>query len=73
MTTRELIIQELEQVPEAILRAVLDFLRFLKREKPRTVTDNPLLQFAGILSDDEANELERTIAAEFEQVNLHEW
>lgn len=43
MNTKELLLQEIEQVPEAILDEVLDFLRFLKtkneREKLEMQTD----------------------------------
>ena len=35
MTAKELIIQELEQVPEPLLEEVLDFLRFLKMKQER--------------------------------------
>lgn len=73
MTTRKLIIQELEQVPGAILRAVLDFLRFLKGKQSPANVDKPFLQSAGILSDDGVSELQATIESEFEGVNLDEW
>ena len=43
MNTKELLLQEIEQVPEPILDEVLDFLRFLKakneREKLEMQTD----------------------------------
>jgi len=43
MNTKELLMQEIEQVPEPILDEVLDFLRFLKtkneREKLEMQTD----------------------------------
>jgi predicted DNA-binding antitoxin AbrB/MazE fold protein len=34
---------------------------------------HPLLQFAGILSDEEAKEIENTINQEFKTVNNNEW
>ncbi len=33
MNTKELLLQEIEQVPEPILEGVLDFLRYLKAKK----------------------------------------
>ncbi|MBE9078916.1 hypothetical protein IQ241_16720 [Romeria aff. gracilis LEGE 07310] len=54
MTTKELILQELEQMPEATLKAVLDFLRSLKRGHKESSAESPFAQFAGILSDEEA-------------------
>ena len=36
-------------------------------------SSHPLLQFAGILSDQEAQELETIINQEFNQVNKDEW
>lgn len=35
MNTKELLLQEIEQVPEPILDEVLDFLRFLKAKNER--------------------------------------
>lgn len=34
---------------------------------------NQLMQFAGILSDEEAAELQQTIAEEFENIDPHAW
>nr|WP_290224276.1 DUF2281 domain-containing protein [Trichocoleus desertorum] len=39
MTAKELIIQELEKVPESLLEEVLDFLRFLKMKQERAHAD----------------------------------
>lgn len=65
MTTKELILQELEQLPETLLTAVLDFLIFLKPKQPQTA-DNPWIQFVGILDDVEAREIQEVITQEFE-------
>ncbi|MEB3180348.1 MAG: element excision factor XisI family protein [Nostocaceae cyanobacterium] len=58
MTTREQLIQELEEAPDDLVQAVLDFLHRAKAAR----TDHPLAKFAGILSDEEAQELKRAIA-----------
>lgn len=40
MTAKELILQELDQVPEPLLEEVLDFLRFLKMKQEREKLEN---------------------------------
>ncbi|PSB18054.1 hypothetical protein C7B61_07080 [filamentous cyanobacterium CCP1] len=69
MTNREQLIQELEQAPDELVQAVFDFLHRVKA----TRRNHPLAKFAGILSDLEAEELQRTIAAECRQVDLNKW
>ncbi|NEQ95377.1 MAG: hypothetical protein F6K30_01375 [Cyanothece sp. SIO2G6] len=69
MTSREQLIQELEQAPDDLVQIVLDFLRRVKAVR----NHHPLARFAGILSDSEAKELQRTIATECRQVDLNEW
>lgn len=69
MTNREQLIQELEQAPDDLVQVVLDFLHRVKAIRKH----HPLAKFAGILSDSEAQELQRTIAAECRQVDLNEW
>jgi hypothetical protein len=69
MTDREQLIQELEQAPDDLVQIVLDFLHRIKAIRK----NHPLAKFAGILSDSEAKELQRTIATECRQVDLHEW
>jgi hypothetical protein len=69
MTNREQLIQELEQAPDELVQIVLDFLHQVKGIYKR----HPLEQFAGILSDSEAEELQRAIATACRQVDLHKW
>ena len=69
MTNREQLIQELEQAPDDLVQIILDFLHRVKAIRKH----HPLAKFAGILSDLEAEELQRTIAAECRQVDLNEW
>jgi predicted DNA-binding antitoxin AbrB/MazE fold protein len=38
-----------------------------------TDSQHPLAQFAGIISDEEAKEIENIIEQEFNQVNEYEW
>jgi hypothetical protein len=69
MTNREQLIQELEQAPDDLVQAVLDFLHRVKA----TRRNHPLAKFAGILSDSEAEELQRTVTADCRQIDLNEW
>ena len=69
MTNREQLIQELEQVPDELVQTVLDFLHRVKAIRKH----HPLAKFAGILSDSEAEELQRAIATECRQVDIDEW
>jgi hypothetical protein len=69
MTNREQLIQELEQAPDDLVQATLDFLHRVKAIR----RNHPLAKFAGILGDSEAEELQRTITTECRQVDLNEW
>lgn len=69
MTNREQLIQELKQAPDELIQTTLDFLHRIKTVREK----HPLAEFAGILSDSEAEELQQTIAAECRQVDLNEW
>jgi hypothetical protein len=69
MTNREQLIQELKQAPDDLVQTVLDFLHRVKAVRK----NHPLAKFAGILSNAEAEELQRTITAECRQVDLNEW
>lgn len=63
MTNREQLIQKLEQAPDDLVQTVLDFLHWIKAVRK----NHPLAKFAGILSDLEAEELQRAIATECRQ------
>ncbi len=69
MTNREQLIQELEKAPDDLVDTVLDFLHRVKATRQK----HPLVKFAGILSDSEAEELQQAITAECRQVNVNEW
>jgi hypothetical protein len=69
MTNREQLIQELAEVPDELVKVVLDFLHRVKT----TRIHHPLAKFAGILSDAEANELQNVIKSDCRQVDLNEW
>lgn len=69
MTSREQLIQELEQAPDELVTAVLDFLHRAKA----TRKIHPLAKFAGILSDVEAEDLKRAIKSGGRVVDVHGW
>ncbi len=69
MTNREQLLHELEQAPDDLVQTVLDFLHRAKA----TRKTHPLAKFAGILSDTEAEDLEKAIASECRQVDVNEW
>jgi hypothetical protein len=69
MENREQLIQELKQAPDDLVQTVLDFLHRVKAIRE----NHPLAKFAGVLSDSEAEELKRAIAAECRQVDMNEW
>ncbi|MBS9392392.1 MAG: hypothetical protein HEQ29_04320 [Dolichospermum sp. LBC05a] len=58
MTTREQLIQELEETPDDIVQLLLDYLHRVKA----TRKDHPLAKFGGILSDAEAADIKQSIA-----------
>jgi hypothetical protein len=51
MNTKNLLIQELEQVPEPILEEVLDFLRFLKAKKIQETLEMSILSESSLRKD----------------------
>ena len=69
MTHRQKLIQELEQVPDDMIKTVLDFLHRVKAIR----SNHPLAKFSGILDDSEAEELQQAIKAQCRQVDTNEW
>jgi hypothetical protein len=69
MTSREQLIQELADVPDELVKVMLDFLHRVQT----TRSHHPLAKFAGILSDDEAADLQGVIQADCGQIDLNEW
>jgi hypothetical protein len=70
MTAKQRLIQEIEQASEPLIEVVLDFLLRTKAESNPVDSVHPLAKFAGILSDEEAQELQVTIADEFAKINV---
>jgi hypothetical protein len=51
MSAKDLIIQEMEQVPEPMLEEVLDFLRFLKAKQLQERLEIPILSESSLEKD----------------------
>lgn len=51
MSAKDLIIQEMQQVPEALLEEVLDFLRFLKAKEMQEKLEIPVLSESSLKKD----------------------
>lgn len=69
MTNREQLIQEIAELPDELVKVMLDFLHRVQT----TRSHHPLAKFAGILSDDEAADLRKAIQTDCRQVDLNEW
>lgn len=69
MTSREQLIQEIAELPDELVKVMLDFLHRVQTMR----SHHPLAKFAGILSDDEAADLQKAIQTDCRQVNLNEW
>ena len=66
MTNREQLIQELKEAPDEMIEIVLEFLHRVKAPQPA----HPLARFAGMISDEEAEELKSVVAAERKVVSV---
>ncbi len=51
MSAKDLIIQEMAQVPEALLEEILDFLRFLKTKEMQEKLEIPVLSESSLEQD----------------------
>ncbi|MDS3859956.1 hypothetical protein RIF25_03950 [Thermosynechococcaceae cyanobacterium BACA0444] len=69
MTQREQLLQEIEATSDEQIQIVLDFIHQLKLKSPK----KSLAEFAGILSDSEAQEMLKIIKSDCRQVDPSEW
>ncbi|WP_240610801.1 DUF2281 domain-containing protein [Ammonifex thiophilus] len=70
---REEILRELDRLPPELQREVLDFARALASSVSEGTPGEKLLRFAGILTPEEAELMERAIEEGCERVDLSEW
>ena len=67
------IIQELNNLPLEMQIKVRDFAYALKISIPKGTAGKELLQFAGIMSKEEAKEIEKIIEEGCEQIDEESW
>lgn len=69
--------KKIESLPDHLKVEVNDFVDFLilkekKKAKPALKKDNSIIKFSGILSDEEGDDWEKSIA-ECRKIDLNEW
>ena len=67
------LLKEVEQLPSAMQQRVLDFARALAESAPQGVSGERLLQFAGMMTPDEAQEFLQSIDEDCERIEPGEW
>lgn len=67
------ILEELERLPDEDQHRVLDFARTLGRTIPKGTPGRELLRFAGVISDEDAEQMNAAIEEGCEQVDVDEW
>ena len=72
-TLQKQIIEELNTLPYEDQKKVLNFTQSLAMTRPKGVTGNQLLPFAGTLSAEDLKIMADTIEAGCEQIDLNEW
>lgn len=70
---RDELLKEVDQLPPALQRRVLDYARAMADSTPQGTPGTELLQFAGIMSPAEADEFLRVIEEGCEQVDPNGW
>jgi hypothetical protein len=67
------LLREFEQLPPPLQRKVVDFARSLAESRPRGTPAKQLLEFAGILSPEEAKAMTAAIEEDCERIDPNEW
>jgi hypothetical protein len=67
------LLKEIDQLPPALHRRVLDFARAPADSTPQGVPGDTLLQFAGTMTPAEADEFLRGIEEDCERIDRNEW
>ncbi|MCE5266790.1 MAG: hypothetical protein LLG00_02755 [Planctomycetaceae bacterium] len=67
------LLKQMEQLPPAMQRRVLDYARAMADSRPRGTPGKDLLKFAGIMTPVEADEFLRGIEEDCERVNPNDW
>lgn len=70
---REEILRRLDHMPKDRQRVALNMIRSLDNEPRRGTPGRDLLDLAGSLTPEEAEQMARAIEDEFEQIDPHAW
>jgi hypothetical protein len=71
--SKQEILKEIDRLPPELQQRVLEFARTLNPSLPDGMSGKELLRFAGILTPEEAELMERAIKDGCEQVDPGEW
>lgn len=67
------LLKEVEQLPLPLQRKVVDFAHSLAQSRPRGTPGRQLLEFAGILSPEEAKAMMDAIEEDCERIDPNDW
>ena len=67
------LLTQVDQLPPAMQRRVLDFARALAESTPEGTPGDRLLQFAGIMTPEEADGFLRGIEEDCERIDPNDW
>jgi hypothetical protein len=67
------LLKEVEQLPPPLQRKVVDFAHSLAQARPRGTPGRQLLEFAGILSPEEAKAMMDAIEEDCERIDANDW
>ena len=67
------LLKEVEQLPPPLQQKVVDFAHSLAHPRPRGTPGKQLLEFAGILSPEEATAMMNAIEEDCERIDPNEW
>jgi hypothetical protein len=67
------LLKEVEQLSPPLQRKVVDYAHSLVQTRPRGTPGKQLLEFAGILTPEEAKEMMDAIEEGCEQIDANEW
>lgn len=70
---KEQILEQLDQLPYESQRQVLDFIQVLSLTRPKGVSGQTLLTFAGSIPQDDLTAMAAAIETECEQVDQDDW
>ncbi len=67
------LLKQMEHLPAAMQRRVLDFARSLAKPAPTGTPGHKLLRFAGIMTPEEGKEFLQAIEEDCERIDPNEW